>query len=135
MSLPLKLAISFMVIGLMLPTIISMTDNVHDDAQETVMRSVATELSDAMTDCYYDGVGDSRTVTLTIPSGYSLEVGGEGSMAYTIRIMHDGEVIDRVYLDSPGFPVIGGTTNIHGTMRLEISATVSDGIPGVEVRV
>ncbi|MGN0098877.1 MAG: hypothetical protein ACI38Y_06100 [Candidatus Methanomethylophilaceae archaeon] len=134
MSLPLKLAISFMIIGLMLPTVISMTDNTREDVREMEVHSVAEELSDAMTDCYYGGIGDGRTMTLSVPAGYSLEVGGEGSLAYTIRISHDGEIVDRVYLDSPGFPVIGDTMTISGTMRLELSAAVSDGILGVEVR-
>ena len=133
MSLPLKLAISFLIIGLMMPSVITMTQNTQEDAQEMVVRSVAGQLSDAMTDCYYDGLGSGRTVNLTVPSGYSLEVGGDGTQAYIIRIVHGGEVVDRIYLDSPGFPVIGDITRISGTMRVEISAVVCDGILGVEV--
>lgn len=133
MSLPLKLAISFMIIGLMLPSVITMTQNTQEDSQEMVVRSVAGQLSDAMTDCYYDGLDSGRTVNLTVPSGYSLEVGGDGAQAYIIRIVHDGEVVDRIYLDSPGFPVIGDITRISGTVRVEISAVVCDGILGVVV--
>ena len=133
MSLPLKLAISFLIIGLMLPSVITMTQNTQEDAQEMVVRSVAGQLSDAMTDCYYDGLGSGWTVNLTVPSGYSLEVGGDGAQAYIIRIVHGGEVVDRIYLDSPGFPVIGDITRISGTVRVEISAVVCDGILGVEV--
>lgn len=135
MALPLKLAISFLIIGLMLPTVIAMTDSADERADIMVVRSVADDLADTMTACYYNGIGSGRTVTVTIPSGYSLELGGEGSSAYVMRILNDGEVVDNVYLDSPGFPVIGDTVRLSGTVVLDVSAVTSDDVLGVEVRI
>ncbi len=133
MALPLKLAISFLIIGLMLPTVIAMTDSADERADIMIVHSVADDLADILTDCYYDGIGSGRTVTVTIPSGYSLELGGGGSSAYIIRVLDNGEVVDRVYLDSPGFPVIGETLTLTGTVMLEVSAVISEDVLGVEV--
>lgn len=135
MALPLKLAISFLVIGLMLPTMIAMTDIADERAEIMVVRSVAEDLTDTLTGCYYDGTGSGRAVTITVPSGYSIELGGEGSSAYIVRILNDGEVVDRVFLDSPGFPVIGETVRLSGTVVLDVSAVISDDVLGVEVRI
>lgn len=131
-DLPLKLMVSVLIIGMMLPTTIALTDRMMDEVDVQEIESCAESLKRDLVRTYYDGIGGSRTVTLNIPTGYSMAIGGENE-EYVIRMMENGEIISRMYLDSPPFPIVGGELILENNCVLSMKAVVSGSVIGLEV--
>ena len=93
----------------------------------------ASKLKDAASLVYYRGVENIVTVDLSLGPDDCLMVGGEGADAYTNRIVRNGEVEKRIYIDHPEFPFLGGTTAISGTGPVKLECVFEDGIAGVRV--
>ena len=125
-SLPIKLTVSILVIGLAVPIVLAMADNVME--QDTVMEleDCGRQLKDALTRTYYSGVGNSQSVQISVPAGGTLCVGGEGSERYAIRLLNDGEQVGRVYLDNPVFSVYGDVTALSGHCYLTLTSYIED---------
>lgn len=99
MGMPLKLMVSFLIISLTLPTVGMMVSEVREDMSS---QDVAAE-TDLIEECIYrtyrSGLGATESVTVDIPSGRSILLGGTGVDAHTIRVCLDGEVVHTVSLD------------------------------------
>lgn len=133
MGLPFKLAIIMVVIAVMTPIVAGVTQDAKDVMNLMQPENEASELKDAASRLYYSNVGSIVTVNLSLGPDECLMVGGEGTEAYTIRIVRNGEIEKRIYIDHPEFPFLGGATAISGTGPVKLECVIEDDIRGVRV--
>ena len=125
-DLPVKLAVCFLVLGLMVPVVIDVVDDADSEMSVYDLRRDAALLEDAIHRAYSDGTVTS--IELDIPRGQSLIVGGDGGNEYIIRLAVDGETVETSFIDSPRVAVIGGITEISGDVVVRIDGTEADGV-------
>lgn len=125
-DLPVKLAVCFLVLGLMVPVVMDVVDDADSEMSVYDLRRDATLLEDAIHRAYSDGTVTS--IELDIPRGQSLIVGGDGGNEYIIRLAVDGETVETSFIDSPIVAVIGGVTEISGDVVVRIDGTDADGV-------
>lgn len=125
-DLPVKLAVCFLVLGLMVPVVMDVVDDADSEMSVYDLRRDAALLEDAIHRAYSDGTVTS--IELDIPRGQSLIVGGDGGSEYIIRLAVDGETVETSFIDSPMVAVIGGVTEISGDVVVRIDGTDADGV-------
>lgn len=125
-DLPVKLAVCFLVLGLMVPVVIDVVDDADSEMSVYDLRRDAALLEDAIHRAYSDGTVTS--IELDIPRGQSLIVGGDSGNEYIIRLAVDGETVETSFIDSPMVAVIGGITEISGDVVVRIDGTEADGV-------
>lgn len=133
MSLPFKLAIMMAVIAIMTPIVAGAVDQARDAMESFGPANEAAKLQDAAARAYYGGAGTVVTADLALDPDESLLVGGGGADAYTIRIVSNGEVRNRVTLERPAVPFLGSTEVISGIGPVKLKCVVEDGIVGIRV--
>lgn len=125
-DLPVKLAVCFLVLGLMVPVVMDVVDDADSEMSVYDLRRDAALLEDAIHRAYSDGTVTS--IELDIHRGQSLIVGGDGGNEYIIRLAIDGETVETSFIDSPMVAVIGGITEISGDVVVRIDGTEADGV-------
>lgn len=125
-DLPVKLAVCFLVLGLMVPVVMDVVDDADSEMSVYELRKDAALLENAIHRAYSDGTVTS--IELDIPRGQSLIVGGDGGNEYIIRLAVDGETVETSFIDSPMVAVIGGVTEISGDVVVQIDGTDADGV-------
>lgn len=125
-DLPVKLAVCFLVLGLMVPVVMDVVDDADSEMSVYDLRRDAALLEDAIHRAYSDGTVTS--IELDILRGQSLIVGGDGGNEYIIRLAVDGETAETSFIDSPMVAVIGGVTEISGDVVVRIDGTDADGV-------
>ena len=124
-GLPIKLAVSFMILALMVPPIISSVGNIQGSMEEGRLTACGEELADMLESLGSKGPGYRTWQQLDVPEGGGLAIGGDEGRI--IRVLSNGELIDTLLLR---YPVIGTETILSGSVILEIS----NGTEGVSVR-
>lgn len=131
--MPIKLAVCFLILGLMVPTLMGVVEDSQQELSLTEMTKEAEKLRSAIGKAYYE---DSTVyIELSLPAGQSLIVGGEGPERYTIMIQTDDRTIETVYLERPTVGVLNGRTVITGDTTIIVSMTTIDGEYGSVVDV
>lgn len=125
-DLPVKLAVCFLVLGLMVPVVMDVVDDADSEMSVYELRKDAALLEDAIHRAYSDGTVTS--IELDIPRGQSLIVGGDDGNEYIIRLAVDGKTVETSFIDSPMVAVIGGVTEISGDVVVQIDGTDADGV-------
>lgn len=129
--MPVRLAVCFVVIGIMVPIVVDAAWDAEDTSSEYALRSEAAGLRSAATEAFYGNGYASAEVYL--PAGNALAVGGDGVDAYAVRLLSNGEEIGRLYLENPDIRVIGPETVFTGVATV-IFGPASDELGyGVEV--
>lgn len=138
-DLPIKLAVCFLILGLMVPVVMDTVQDADDEMSLYELRREASSLEDAIQRAYSTGSVVSHETD--IPYGQSLEIGGDGGDGYTIRLCVDGEVVESVFISNPTVKVIGGTTVLTGRNAVTLDGssahgpTSDEGEHGVEATV
>lgn len=122
MDLPVKLAVCFLILGLMVPVLMQSVDYADEEISSDTIRMEASDLKKALVKAYYSG-GTIIRVDMHLDPGHALAVGGDGGDGYSIRMIIDGRKIGREYLDRPVFAVIGSESVISGDMTIGVVAT------------
>lgn len=125
-DLPVKLAVCFLVLGLMVPVVMDVVDDADSEMSVYDLRRDAALLEDAIHRAYSDGTVTS--IELDIPCGQSLIVGGDSGNEYIIRLAVDSKTVETSFIDSPMVAVIGGVTEISGDVVVQIDGTDADGV-------
>lgn len=125
-DLPVKLAVCFLVLGLMVPVVMDVVDDADSEMSVYELRRDAALLEDAIHRAYSDGTVTS--IELDISRGQSLIVGGDSGNEYIIRLAVDSKTVETSFIDSPMVAVIGGVTEISGDVVVRIDGTDADGV-------
>lgn len=132
MDLPIKLMMVMVLLSVSLPIISDAVDSNQSDMADAEMKQESKRIISTMALAHYSGIGSSRTVTVDLPAGCEISVGGKGSDAYSIRAIHNGNVTSVIYLDNPVLK-IPNSILLTGRTTLVVTSTVYNGVPGMEV--
>lgn len=129
-GLPVKLAVCFLVLGLMIPLVTDIVRDADEEMSLHELREEAMDLRDSVQRAYFQQA--VVTHELRIPSGQSLVVGGGYGYGYLIRLCVDGRQVENMTLGSS--VVLGEETVLSGHMVLKLSGCMDeDGDYGVVV--
>ena len=134
MSLPVKLMITMVIIALSVPMLTSALDSSQEDMAGAEMSHEVQKFKNAANLAHFSGNGCSRTVEIDLPAGCEMSVGGEGSDAYSIRTLYNGELISTEYFESPVLRICNEMT-FTGHMTLKLTSVEGGTVPEIEVAV
>jgi len=120
-SIPIKLAVSLMIIVLMVPPISALAESIQDDIQERELHDAADDLKGRICQVYSKGPSYVTHTEIIIPDGCHLAIGGEQSTS--IRMYRNGELAGWLITD---VPVGGDELVMSGSVLLEISNDIGD---------
>jgi len=130
LDMPFKIMVSVAVICALAPMLMSMAESAEEDAELEPALSEAEKLKAATVKVYYGGAGTMTTVDISLDPGMSLEVGGDDGLGYSIRVMKNGELAGRVYLDRPAVNVLE-PASFSGRCSVRVDCVISGGSLGV----
>ncbi len=101
----MRIALAFLIIALCTPALMSAAQDFSRQADVRGMDDDLDRIADAASRAYLGGVGTSvRTYVELIP-GYEIELGGSEADTYSVRLVHNGDVVEKRYLAHPSVPV------------------------------
>ena len=136
MGLPIKLAISFLIIALMIPVISDVVENTSEDLELLDLQEDAMELSDALSSVRFSAIGDYTTYEVSLEVGDSLTLGNNDDHLGMVIGLHRNGVHVGDHLMDPSVMVTNQDTLVlSGTMSLKIVRVEGDLAGSVEVHV
>lgn len=134
MSLPIKLMVTMMIIAVSLPALTGIMDDSERGMADAEMGQEAERFMNAAVLAHRSGDGSSRTVSISLPAGCELCIGGEGSDAFCVRSIYNGEIVSKDYFETPVLKISEQMT-FTGSMTLKLTSVDSGDIPEIEVTV
>ena len=126
-GMPVRLAVSFMIVALMVPPVMGMVDNIKDDISARCLSDAADDLA-AMVDSIGNmGTGYTIRMEVTVPDDGYLLIGGDEGMV--VRICVDGRQVGRSVMDHS---VVGVKQAIQGSCLIQFRNT-EDGVEVTEL--
>jgi hypothetical protein len=100
-DLPIKLLVAMTVLAISIPMLAQAMDDNREDMMESDMDREAGRIADAMAAVHYAGGSSSRTLNVDLPAGCEIAIGGNGSEAYSMRLVCDGRQIGQRWFERP----------------------------------
>ncbi|MCQ2085340.1 MAG: hypothetical protein MJZ21_04250 [archaeon] len=135
MGFPMRLTLAFILIALCIPSLSGMAAGFEEKTLESETDAQVGILLSAAGRTYYGGAGSSENVSLTIPAGFEISVGGEGTDAYSVCIYNNEGVVKTVYTDHPSIRFLGERIVLSGPCEVRLSCNDVSGTYGVQVGV
>lgn len=114
-GLPVKLTVSFLIIALMVPPMISAADEIRRDVSETEVMAVAEDLAKRISEVSSRGIGYRTHADITVPDGCRLILGGDDPTG--LRVFDGDRRMGRLIL---AYPVFGNELVLSGPVLLEL---------------
>lgn len=130
---PIKLTVAFLILSVAVPALSGMVGHMNDTADTQAASHEADRVSAAISTAYYSGVGSIRTVDVSLKSGASLQIGGEGSKSYSIGVLLNDVEKTRVYMQRPLVKINGDGIVVHNDATICIKCIKMGNGCGVEV--
>lgn len=131
LGMPVRLAVCFVVIGVMVPVVMDAAWDAEEESSGFVLEAQANRVRSAAVKAFYgDGYASAE---VDLPPGGSLMIGGDGADAYAVRLLSYGEEIGKVYLENPDIRVIGPETVLSGFSTITFRSVTDGSGYGVEV--
>ncbi len=132
LGMPMKLTMAMVIIATTTPLVMGMVDDADDRMDIIDSNSDVRALEDGIKRTLTGGIGTVNVVIVELESTKQIEIGGDGYIGLWMRVLKNGEKIDRIQLDHP---ILGDVTYIGDGDRVEIECVNVNGTYGVEVRV
>jgi len=132
---PLRLAVTFLILALFVPVAIGMVSDFEESSSAVSAKAEAEKIADAAKRTYYSGAGSTDTVSISLSGRSCLIIGGEGSDSYSIAVLYDDKITEKVYLQRPSVKFLGDQIYLMGNSTLLLKCVIRDGTYGVEVSV
>ena len=123
-GMPIRLAVSFMIVALMVPPVMGMVDNIKEDISARGLSDAADDLAVMVDSVGNMGVGYTVRAEFTVPDEGYLMIGGDDGMV--VRIHVDGRQVGRSVMDHT---ILGPEKAIQGRCLIQLCNTEN----GVEV--
>ena len=134
MSLPIKLMVTMTIIAISLPALTGIMDDSERGIADAEMGQEVERFMNAAMLAHRSGDGSSRTVSISLPAGCELCVGGEGGDAFCVRSVYNGGIVSKNYFETPVLKICKQMT-FSGNMTLKLTSVDSGEIPEIEVTV
>ena len=134
MSLPIKLMVTALVITISLPLIANVMDDSERGMADAEMEQEIGKFMKAAELAHRSGNGSSRTVSIDLPAGCEMCVGGDGSDAFCVRSVYNGEIVSKHYFETPVLKITEQMI-FTGKVTLKLTSNEAGDIPEIEVTV
>ncbi len=134
MSLPIKLMVTALVITISLPLLTNVMDDSERDMASTEMDQEVAKFMKAAELAHRSGNGSSRTVSISLPAGCEMCVGGNGSDMFCVRSVYNGETVSKHYFETPALKIAEQMT-FTGKVTLKLTSNETGDVPEIEVTV
>lgn len=132
--MPIRLTVVFLILALIVPVAVGFIGDFRKDTEVSDLLIQAKTVSNTAKKTYYAGIGGVFTADVSIGTGCRLDIGGEGSDAYEIRMVYSDEEVGRVFMERP--PVrFAEPVSVSGILTLEFECVSCDGGAAVRVSV
>ena len=125
-GMPLKLMVSFLLIGLMLPTIVGMVSVVADQSSVTGTDSGCSAVEDCIYRVFRSGSGSLETVHVDLGPKETIVLGGTGVDAHSIRLYVNEELKKTVYLNKAPVMLSEEVSEIVGSVDVTFGCVIED---------
>ena len=132
---PMRLMLAAVLLALCTPVLAEMTEGFRDQTHESEAQCQTDKIREASASLYLSGPGSSRVVSIDIPAGYSITVGGEGAQAYSITVLKGDGQVSLTYNEHPSFRFIDVVKDISGHCELLLSCEKDSDGCGIRVAV
>jgi len=133
MDLPIKLMVVFLLLSISVPLVANAMEKSQEDTMGTAMEHEIGRLYDSIIMVYYSGTGSSKTISINIPGGCEMYIGGEGSDSYSIRSSFKGSTGPTRYMERPGIELLCNETLYEGRHDLNVLSVIKDGKAAAEI--
>ena len=134
MGLPIKLMVTMTIIAISLPALTGIMDDSERGMADAEMGQEAERFMNAAVLAHRSGDGSTRTVSISLPAGCELWVGGEGSNAFSVRSVYNGEIVSKDYFETPVLKINEQMT-FSGNVTLKLTSVDSGDVPEIEVTI
>ena len=131
----MRLMLAAVLLALCTPVLAEMTEGFRDQTYENEALCQTEKIREASASLYLSGPGASRVISLDIPSGYSVTLGGEDAQAFSISILKGDEVVSRTFAEHPAFRFTETVKDISGHCELLLTCERYDGGCGIRAAV
>lgn len=100
-GMPIRLAITFLILAITVPLLLGVVDDLRDDVKASDLMVEADIVIKTAEKAYYAGIGSTFTANVSIDHNSRLIIGGEGSDAYTVRMIYGDKEIGKIVMDRP----------------------------------
>ena len=125
-GMPLKLMVSFLIISLVLPSVGMMVSEVREDLSSQDLDAETDRIVECIYRTYRSGTGATESVTVDIPPGGSILIGGTGIDSHTVRVCHEGEVVETIGLDRAPVRLSEALMELTGRCTVTFQCTETD---------
>ena len=134
MSLPIKLMVTALVITISLPLLTNVIDDSERDMATAEMDQEVVKFMKTAELAHRSGNGSSRMVSISLPAGCEICVGGEGNDALCVRSVYNGEIVSKHYFETPVLKITEQMI-FTGKVTLKLTSNEAGDIPEIEVTV
>ena len=134
-DLPIWLIVTFLILAVFVPVTVNMVGDLEKESSTSAAKAEAEKIEDAVKRTYYSGTGSTDTVHVSLSGGSCLILGGEGSDSYSISILLDDTVVEKIYLQRPSVKFLGDPVYIMGSKTVSVKCVIAEGTYGVEVSI
>ena len=100
-GMPVRLAVTFLILAITVPLLMGVTDDLREDVGASDLMVQAGIVSETAGKAYYAGIGSAFTVNVSIDHNSRLIIGGDGSDAYTVRMIYGDKETGKIVMDRP----------------------------------
>ena len=125
-GMPLKLMVSFLLIGLMLPTIVGLVSVVEEQSSYADTYSDCSAVEDCIYRVFRSGSGSLETVHVDLGPKETIVLGGTGVDAHSIRLYVNEELKKTVYLNKAPVVLSEEVSEIVGSVDVTFGCVIED---------
>ena len=135
-SLPIRLMIVFLILAISMPALMNVLEDNERSSTATAMEYEFSRFADSAAKAHYSGIGSTRSLTMDVPSGCEVFIGGDGTEAYMLRGTYRGETVIVRYMEQPPLALLPSFDGVVGPGRhdLTITSVLHQGHGAAEVR-
>ncbi len=100
-GMPVRLAITFLILAITVPLLMGVVDDLRDDVGASDLAVQADIVTKTAEKAYYAGIGSTFTANVSIDHNGQLIIGGDGSDAYSVRMIYSNKETGKVIMDRP----------------------------------
>lgn len=133
-GIPIRITVVFLILALTVPIMIGFIGDFRKDTEVSDLLVQAEIVSETAKKTYYSGVGGIFTADIFINSKCRLDIGGENSDGYEIKMVHSDKIVGIIAMDRP--PVrISEPISITGNLTLKFECIDHENRTAVKVSV
>jgi len=132
-SLPIRLMVVFLILAISTPALMNVLDENERTSSISVLDHEFSRFTDSVAKAHYSGINSMKTITLNIPENCEVLIGGDGSDAYSVRGMYNGEIVLTRYMEQPPVFFTSTLKLEPGKNEMMINSVLHNGRGAVEV--